>query len=170
MAVITFPATQDRGALRPVSTEVSIQRLAMSSATEWQRQIMTECRRQGILNPAVFAYLKANRLLDRCTLLASEGPTSPLLFKFIGVPTLSVLGRAWGRSVLGQPEDIDPHVEFAHSIGMQYVEAIGAGEALFNRISVTGVGRPFVYTHAVYGWSDRGRRAVLSCIDVHTLH
>jgi hypothetical protein len=37
------------------------------------------------------------------------------------------------------------------------------------RISVTGLGRPFVYTQALYGWSNRWRRAVLSCVDVQDL-
>ncbi|WP_448208580.1 hypothetical protein [Azospirillum sp. sgz302134] len=169
MSVITFPI-QDRGAARPASLDIEARRLAMTSAADWQQDIITECRRQRSLNPSVFAYLKDGGLLDRCTFLASEGPSDPLRFRYIGTPTLSVMGGAWGRSVIGQPEEVDPHSEFAHRIGLEYAEAIGGGEALFNRIAVTGLGRPFVYTQALFGWEDRGRRAVLSAIAVHSLH
>ncbi|WP_448206500.1 hypothetical protein [Azospirillum sp. sgz302134] len=169
MSVITFPM-QDRGAMPPASLDIEAQRLTMTSAADWQQDIIAECRRQRSLNPAVFAYLKDGGLLDRCTFLASEGPSDPLRFRYIGTPTLSVMGRAWGRSVIGQPEEVDPHTEFAHRIGLEYAEAMTAGEGLFNHFVVTGLGRPFAFTHALYGWSDRGRRAVLSCIDVHTLH
>ncbi|QCO00033.1 hypothetical protein D3093_32720 (plasmid) [Azospirillum argentinense] len=169
MSVISFP-NQDRGAQRPASPEFDVQRLTFADAADWQRAIIGECRRQRTLTPAVFSFLKAEGLIDRCTFLASEAPGDAIRFRYIGMPTLRVLGRAWGRSVIGQPEEVDPHSEFAHRVGLEYAEAIGAGEALFNRFSVTELGRPFVYTQALYGWEDRGWRAVLSCIDVQTLH
>lgn len=68
--------------------------------------------------------------------------------------------------MLDQPENADPHSELARHIGLQYVEAVEGGQALFNRIRVTGLGQPFIYTQALYGWLDNGRRAVLSCVDV----
>jgi hypothetical protein len=168
MSVLQFP--MDRGAPRPVSPVIAVQRLTLDHAADWQLDILSECRRQKTLTPSMLTYLKRTGLLSRCTFLASLEPSSPLLFQYLGEGTLSVLGRAWGRSVLNQPEAADPHSEYAHRIGLQYVEAIGGGEALFNRISVTGLGRPFVYTQALYGWADNGRRAILSCIDVQTLH
>lgn len=168
MSVVAFPSYRADDLRFALCTEVH--RLSLPDAAEWQQQIIAECRRQRSLSPAVFAFLKSERLLDRCTFLASEQPEAPLLFKYIGAPTLSVLGRAWGRSMLNQPEEVDPHAEFAHSVGAQYAESIGAGEALFNRISVTGMGKPLVYTHALYGWAEGGRRAVLSAVDVQTLH
>ncbi|KAA0573333.1 hypothetical protein FZ983_30430 [Azospirillum sp. B21] len=170
MTVLSFPTT-DRGAQRPaIRPETTILRLTLAEAADWQQTIMAECRRQRVLTPSLPAYLKREGLMDRCTFLSSTGPGEPLCFRHLGIPTLSVLGRAWGRSVLNQPDEMDPHVEFAHSVGAQYAETIGAGEAIFNRVTVSGVGRPFVYTHALYGWEVRGRRAVLSAVDLQTLH
>ncbi|MBP2294704.1 hypothetical protein [Azospirillum rugosum] len=168
MSILQF--TRQGAAPRPAALDIEAQRLPMHTAADWQRAIIEECRRQRTLTPSVFAYLKTAGLLDRCTFLASEGPADPLRFCYIGAPTLRVLGRAWGRSVLNQPVDLDPHEEFAHRVGAEYAEAMGAGEAVFNRFSVTGLGRPFVYTGAVVGWSEGGRRAVLSAIDVLTIH
>ncbi|MBP2233402.1 hypothetical protein J2847_006740 [Azospirillum agricola] len=170
MSVLSFPEVgrnSDRPTAEPVTT---ILRLTLAEATDWQRTIMAECRRQRVLTPSLPAFLKRAGLIDRCTFLSSIGPGEPLCFRHLGVPTLSVLGRAWGRTVLNQPDEMDPHVEFAHSVGAQYAESIGSGEAVFNRVTVSGVGKPFVYTHALYGWEDRGRRAVLSAVDVQTLH
>lgn len=170
MTVLSFPTT-DRGALRPaIRPETMFLRLTLAEATDWQQTIMAECRRQRVLTPSLPAYLKREGLMDRCTFLSSTGAGEPLCFRHLGIPTLSVLGRAWGRSVLNQPDEMDPHVEFAHSVGAQYAETIGVGEAIFNRVTVSGVGRPFLYTHALYGWEDRGRRAVLSAVDLQTLH
>ncbi|MFC5358815.1 hypothetical protein [Azospirillum himalayense] len=163
MPVLHFP---DQGTRRPAEVVIDTRRLTMRSAAEWQQQIVTECRRQRTLTPTVFRFLKGSGLLGRCTFLASEGPAEPLRFCYIGAPTVGVLGRGWARSVLDQPVDQDPHTEFACRVGLEYAEAIGAGEALFNRIAVAGVGRPFVYTQALFGWDDRGRRAVLSAIDM----
>lgn len=168
MNVLRFPP--DRGSPRPISPEITVSRLALDAAADWQRTILAECRRQRTLTPSVFAYLKRTGLLERCTFLASMDPGSALAFRYLGTPTLGVLGRAWGRSALNRPLDANSHSELSDSAGAQYAEAIEGGEAVFNRISVTGLGQPFVYTHAVYGWIDRGRRAALSCIDVQTLH
>jgi len=166
MSVVSFPGAEPRHS----AVVTSITRLTLADATDWQQVIAAECRRQRLLTPSVFAFLKDNRLLDRCTFLASDVGSEALRFLHIGDPTLRVLGRGWGRSMLGQIEAVDPHAEFAHSVGAQYAESIGAGEALFNRISVTGMGKPLVYTHALYGWAEGGRRAVLSAVDVQTLH
>ena len=168
MTILQF--TRQGPAPRPATPEIEAQRLPMHAAADWQLAIVEECRRQRNLTPTVFRFLDGTGLLSRCTFMASEGPTDPLRFCYIGAPTLRVLGRAWGRSVLNQPVDMDPHEEFAHRVGAEYAEAMGAGEALFNRFAVTGLGRPFVYTQALFGWSEGGRRAVLSAIDVQTLH
>ncbi len=170
MSVIAFPTIKDRGAQRPSFPLIEITRLTLEDAADWQAQIVAECRRQRVLSPSLTGWLKARGLLARCTFLSSDEPGGALCFRFLGEPTLSVLGRAWGRSVLNRPDEQDPHVEFAQNVGAQYAESIGAGEAVFNRVVVSGVGRPFVYTHALYGWEDRGRRAVLSAVDIQTLH
>ena len=149
---------------------IDVKRMTLGLAADWQRDLMAECRQQRSLSPAVFTYLRSRGILERCVFLASMEARTPLLFRYLGGSTLRVLGRRWGESVLNQPEDADPHSEFAHYIGLQYAEAIEGGEALVNRISVAGVGHPFVYTQALFGWEDSGRRAVLSAVEVHTLH
>jgi hypothetical protein len=169
MAVVSFPGT-DHSTGQGATVETVITRLTLADAADWQQAIAAECRRQRLLTPSVFAFLKDRRLLDRCTFLASDEGGDALRFLHIGEPTLRVLGRAGGRSMIGQFDVDDPHADFAHSVGAQYAESIGAGEALFNRISVTGMGKPLIYTHALYGWSEGGRRAVLSAVDVRTLH
>ena len=168
MSILQF--TRQGAAPRPTALDIEAQRLPMGAAADWQRAIIEECRWQRTLSPSVFRFLEGAGLLSRCTFMASEGPAAPLRFCYIGAPTVGALGRAWARSVLNQPVDQDPHEEFAHRVGAEYAEAMGAGEALFNRFSVTGLGRPFVYTGAVFGWSEGGRRAVLSAIDVQTVH
>ncbi len=168
MPILHFP--DPTGTRRLAEIVIDTRRLTKRSAADWQCQVIEECRRQRALTPAVFSFLKATGLLSRCTFLASEGPADPLRFHYIGAPTIGVLGRAWARSVLDQPVDQDPHTEFACRVGAEYAEAIASGEALFNSFSVTGLGRPFDYVQALFGWSDGGRRAVLACIDVKALH
>ncbi|AWJ82697.1 hypothetical protein TSH58p_03680 [Azospirillum sp. TSH58] len=168
MSILQFYT--DRGAPRPVHTEIRVERLTLRAAADWQQDIAAECRRRRTLSADLFDWLERRGLFDRCTVLAAMEAETPLLFRRIGVPTVKVLGMGWSRSMIGQPEAADPHADYAHRIGLEYAEAIGAGEALFNRIAVAGVGRPFVYTQALFGWEDRGRRAVLSAIDVQTLH
>lgn len=177
MTILAFHiANNGRGAERPAATPsvispaIDVSRLPLSNAACWQMQIMTECRRQRKLTPSLPAWLKAQGLMTRCVFLSSDEPGEPLIFRYIGTPTLSVLGRAWGRANLNRPTDRDPHAEFAHRVGTEYTEAISAGEAVFNRVSVTGMGQPFVYTHALYGWESYGRRAILSAVDLHTIH
>lgn len=168
MSILQFPP--ERGAMRPAPTDVTVERLCLHSAAEWQQDILAECRRRRVLTPDLFNWLDDRGLLDLCTVLATMEANTPLLFRRIGGPTLQKLGRAWGRSMLGQPEAADPHHDYAHRIGLEYIEAIGCGEALFNRVSVTGIGKPFVYSQALYGWEVGGRRAILSAINVQTLH
>lgn len=171
MTIIALQLANGRGAQRPTTAPaIDVSRLSLVEAADWQQQIMAECRRQRVLTPSLPTWLKRSGLMDRCTFLASDGPGLPLVFRYLGAPTLSVLGRAWGRSVLNQPDETDPHIDYAHRIGAEYAETIDAGEAVFNRITVSGMGRPFIYTHALYGWEDRGRRAILSAVDVQTLH
>lgn len=165
--VIPFPTP---AISRSGPMDVAVRRLAVGDAADWQRNILAECRRQRAFTPDIPGYLAKAGLMNRCTFLASDGPTSPLLFKHLAATTVAVLGRAWGQAMLDQPEEADPHGELAHHVGLQYAEAIEGGQALFNRISVAGLGRPLVYTQALYGWSEGGRRAVLSCIDVQDLH
>lgn len=162
--VLHFPT--ERGAQRPATTEISVRRQSFSMCADWQLAIAEECRRQRTLNPRVFEYLKTNGLLPRCTFLASDEPGAPLRFRYIGSPTLSKLGRAWGRSMLGQSLDVSPHEEFSSSVKAQYGAAIDSGELVLNRIDVHGIGRPFAYTHLLVGWEDKGRRAVLSAINL----
>jgi len=169
MTAPTFPIT-NRGAQRPSFPMIEISHLTRADAADWQVAVMAECRRLKMLTPSLTGWLKGAGLLSRCTFLSSDGPGEPLCFRDLGEPMLPVLGRAWSRSMLNPPDDQDPHIEFAQNVGAQYAESIGAGETIFSRVIVSGVGRPFVYTHALYGWEDRGRRAVLAAVDIQTLH
>ncbi|TWA76875.1 hypothetical protein FBZ83_11716 [Azospirillum brasilense] len=165
MSVISFP-NQDRGARRPASSkDVTIERRPIHAAADWQSWIVNECRTQKTLSPSIFSFLKGTGLLVRCTFLASDGPNSPLLFRYIGAPTVEFLGRAWARQQIGKPDLDDPHHAITEGIGPQYREAIEGGEPLFNQVTITGLSADQkVYTHALYGWQDSGRRAVLSCL------
>lgn len=154
-----------RGAAARPTLHLQISRQRCGTMADWQAAIVAECRRHRTLCRPVFDFLKGSGLLTRCTFLASDTPDGPLVFRHIGAPTLSVLGRAWGRAMLNQPTEDDPHTEFSASINAQYASAI-AGEVVHNRIVMLGPwadGKP--YTHALYGWrADDGRRAVLSAI------
>lgn len=101
----------------------------------------------------------------RCTFLASNGPDAPLTFRYIGAPTIKVLGAKWASDHLGQPEEADPHQVLADGVGAQYREAIEGGEAVFNHALLTMSGVVYPFTHTLIGWADgAGRRAVLSCV------
>ena len=166
MSVLQFP-TMVRGAQRPASSQdVTIERLPIHAAADWQSWIINQCRYQKTLSPSVFSFLKGAGLLERCTFLASDGPDSPLLFRYVGAPTVEFLGRAWARQQIGKPDLDDPHHAITEGIGPQYREAIECGEPLFNRVTITGLSASRkVYTHALYGWQDTsGSRAVLSCL------
>jgi hypothetical protein len=164
--LLTFPTT-DRGAQRPASLpEIGVTRQSIRRCADWQATIAEECRRQRTLNPRVFEFLKTSGLLERCTFLATDEPGGRLRFKYIGAPTLAKLGRAWGRSMLNHPLDESPHAEFSASVDAQYGDAIASGDLVLNRIDVHGIGQPFAYTHLLVGWEDKGRRAVLSAIDL----
>lgn len=162
--IVQFPAPEARHA-RP-APEITITRQPVNRAADWQEAIAQECRRHRRLTPAVFAFLRTTGLLSRCTFLASE-PGGPLTFRFIGVPTLTVLGTAWARGVLHQPDEADPHADFAAAIGEQYADAIESGDIVFNTIAVQGIGQGFRYTHMLAGWTEHGRRAVLSAVALH---
>lgn len=163
--ILTFP-TKVRGAtVRPaIRADVAVEHKPLRLCADWQSAIAEECRRQRILNPRVFEFLHTTGLLERCTFLATEVAGGPLVLRHIGMPTLTKLGRAWGRAMLGQPLEGSPHPEFAHSVEAQYSAAITSGELLLNRVEVHGIGAPFAYTHLLVGWEDSGRRAVLSAI------
>ncbi|MBP2291061.1 hypothetical protein [Azospirillum rugosum] len=166
MSVLLF---QSRGPAiqRPEpKEELLITRLRVDEAADWQLAIVEECRRQRTLTPSVFNFLKEQGLLDRCTFLASEGMEQPLVFRYIGGPTVRFLGRAWARQQIGKPDLDDPHQVLAEGVGQQYREAIEGGDPVFNRVTITGLSAsPKVYTHMLYGWAPQdGRRALLSCL------
>ena len=164
--LLTFPTT-GRNTQRPASLpEIGVSHQTLRHCADWQSSIAQECRRQRTLSPRVFDFLKASGLLERCTFLATDEPGGRLRLKYIGAPTLTKLGRAWGRSMLNHPLDDSPHAEFSASVEAQYSAAIGSGELMLNRVDVHGIGCPFAYTHLLVGWEDRGRRAILSAIDI----
>lgn len=167
MTAVVLPFPVARPLLRRAPPTVIIDRQRLRRAADWQLAIVDECRRHRSLNPSLVAYLKGSGLLSRCTFLAAA-PGEPLVFRFIGQPTVSVLGTEWARRQLGQPEDSDPHRDFATSVGGQYHEAIESGEALYNRIVTRGVtASPFAYDHTLIGWTlPSGERALLSAITV----
>lgn len=161
--ILAFPTTNRGAAARP---EIEVEHQPLRRCADWQADIARECRRQRTLNPGIFHYLRFSGLIECCTFLASETAGGPLVFQHISVPTLTKLGRAWGRSMLGQPIDGSSHTEFTHSVESQYGAAISSGELLLNRIEVHGIGAPFAYTHLLVGWEDGRRRAVLSAINL----
>jgi hypothetical protein len=164
MTVIPF-----RGGFAPPPTvcEVSVERQPLRLALDWQREIVRECGRHRVFNGQVVQFLEESNLLRRCSMLSTDVGGGPLKFRFVGRPALDTLGEAWGRMVLNKPEVDDPHCDFATAIGEQYVEAIESGEPLVNKISVTGVGQPFSFTHALIGWQTTSRRAILSAVKMH---
>lgn len=164
--VLNFPAI---GVAARPEIHLDLHRETTARMADWQAAIIRECQRHEELCPAIFDFLKRTKLLHRCTFLASDVPGGPLLFRYIGAPTIAVLGRGWARQQLGQPEEEDPFEAVATTVGAQYVEAISGGEALFNTVATTGMGsHPMSFDHALFGWEARdGRRAVLSAITLH---
>ena len=156
-----------RGAQRP-AIHLEIQRQRGATAADWQAAVIAECRRHETLNPALVANLKRAGLLERCTFLASDTPGGPLRFRYIGCPTITMLGRAWARHHLGRPHVENPHAEFVDVMSPLYAEAIEGDEPVHNLVTMCGLwpeGRP--YTHVLCGWQAQdGRRAVLSAIEL----
>ncbi|CAO3445677.1 hypothetical protein [Azospirillum argentinense] len=166
MSVVALPLMGKAIPHRPVNEAVTIHRLPVEAASDWQQEVKNECRRQRSLTPAVFDFLKAAGLLDRCTFLASEHQFAPLRFRYIGGPTVRFLGRAWALQQIGKPDLDDPHQTLAEGVGHQYREAIEGGDPVFNRVTITGLSlSPKVYTHMLIGWQQSdGRRALLTCL------
>ncbi|MBP2302497.1 hypothetical protein [Azospirillum picis] len=153
--------------IQPPACEVVVQRRTVRQALDWQQAIVGEARRYPHGSPDLVRYLKDSGLLPRCSFLSSEQNGGPLLFRFIGRPALDTLGEAWGRMVLGKPEVEDPHCDFSAAIAREYAEAIESGEAVVNEVSVTGIGRPFSFSHALVGWRQGQHRAILSAVKMH---
>ena len=165
MTILAFP-TKLQGAEHQQRPEIHLDLHRERSVTmlDWQARIIEECHRHDTLNPALIGALERMNLLDRCTFLASDYAGGPLRFRFIGCPTILVLGRAWARTNLGRPHEENLHAEFPVSLGAEYVKAIG-GEVVHNRINMSGAGAVPSYTHALVGWrAADGREAVLSAI------
>lgn len=167
MAVHAFPGRA--GHTRPLSADITLQRLPIREAAPWQVDVVTECRRLGTPCVDVFAWLKATGLHRRCVLLAAM-PGERLRFRFIGEPTVRFFGPGWARQQLGQSDADDPHRDIAETIGREYREALEFGP-LLNRVLIRGLSvEPLVYTHALVGWRlETGHRAVLSLIEAPTL-
>ncbi|CAO3418157.1 hypothetical protein [Azospirillum doebereinerae] len=166
MGLVPFPLTH-RGVRHPGFPVIEVSRLSLDEAADWQANVMAECRRRKAPTSSLADWLETRGLLPRCTVLSSDGPGEPLCVPeraFIVTPD----GGREQRSIR-RPDDSDPHL-LAQTIGVQCAESVGAGEAVLNRILVSGIGRPFVHTHAFYGWEDNGRRRVLSAVDIQTLH
>lgn len=163
MSIIAFPGRQ----APQRSTEVMIQRSRLVDALDWQQTIIAEARRYPGGGPALIRWLWNSGLLDRCSYFSTAPEGGPLLFRYIGRPALDTLGEAWGRTVIGKPENEDPHDAFAAAISEQYAMAIESGEPVVNEIRVTGIGKPFSFCHALIGWKEGPRRAVLSAVKMH---
>lgn len=162
-AVVAFP---QRGATRPAIVHAELERQPVRMANDWMQAVAAECGRHATLCPPIFDFLKRTGLLSRCVLIASD-PGGPLTWRYVGQPTISVMGRAWGRSNLGQPVTADERADFGNTMGGCYAETIDTGHVLVNRVRLHGLGRPLVYLHSLIGWrASDGRRAVLSCVQL----
>ena len=165
---LRFPTFWIRRPVEPAPPEavVEIHRQPLSFAADWQTNIVDRCRELRTLNPEVFQHLSETGLRRRCVYLSSDGD-GPLLFRYIGEPTVRYLGVEWAKSQLGKPDLDDPHQSLAEGIGAQYREAIEGGVPVFNRIMITGLSAdPKIYTHVLIGWRlPEGRRALLSLLN-----
>lgn len=160
--VVSLPS---RGAARPATIHAELERQPVRVANDWMQAVAAECGRHATLCPPVFDFLKRTGLLSRCVLIASD-EAGPLTWRYVGQPTIKVMGRGWGRSNLGQPVTEDERADFGDAMGDCYAEAIDTSEAVVNRVRLHGLGRPLVYLHSLIGWQANGRRAVLSCVQL----
>ncbi|WP_431855295.1 hypothetical protein [Azospirillum sp.] len=162
-AVLTFP---QRSAQRPARVHAELERQPVHVANDWMQAVAVECGRHSTLCPPIFDFLKRTGLLSRCVLIASD-PGGPLTWRYVGEPTVSVMGRAWGRENLGRPVTVDERADFGDSMNTSYAEAIDTGRPLVNRVRLFGHASPLVYLHSLIGWkASDGRRAVLSCVQL----
>ncbi|MBK3798655.1 hypothetical protein GAY33_05315 [Azospirillum brasilense] len=166
---LRFPAIlrrPDPPAPAPEVITVDIHRQPEWAALDWQLAIRDLWRDHPTLCPSFKDKLKATGLLPRCCFLASLD-NGPLIFRYIGEPTIAFLGREWARYQLGKPDLDDPHQTLAEGVGAQYREAIEGGAPVFNRVMITGLSaEPKIYTHLLLGWRlPDGNRALLSCLD-----
>ncbi|MCG5239191.1 hypothetical protein ACIU1J_01095 [Azospirillum doebereinerae] len=166
MGVIPFPLT-NRGVRHPTFPVIEVSRLSLDEAADWQANVMAECRRRRVPTSSLADWLETRGLLLRCTVLSSDGPGEPL--RIPGQALIPALNGEREPGAIHHPGATDPHL-LAQTIGVQCAENVSAGEAVLNRILVSGIGCPFVHTHAFYGWEDKGRRRVLSAVDIQTLH
>lgn len=146
----------------------SLERESSKVASDWMSAVVARCTSQNVIDPALVSWLKRGDLLQRCVFLASDGPNDPLKFRFIGTPSIRVMGRSWARRNLGRAVADNDGSDFGDAMAASYDEAIDGGGALYNRITLTGSLRdPVVYTHSLVGWRmPDGRRAVLSCVQL----
>ena len=161
-AVLAFPT---RGAQRPAVVHAELERQPVRVANDWMQEVAAECGRHATLCPPVFDFLKRTGLLTRCVLIASDAG-GPLTWRYIGEPTVKVMGRGWGRANLGQPVTADERADFGNTMGTSYAEALATGSAVVNRVHLIGLASPLVYRHSLIGWEANGRRAVLSCVQL----
>lgn len=161
--VVSLPS---RGAQRPAIVHAELERQPIRVANDWMQAVAAECGRHRTLCPPIFDYLKRTGLITRCVLIASD-PSGPLTWRYIGEPTVSVMGRSWGRANLGRPVLEDERADFGDSMGASYAESVDTGEVLVNRVWLHGLASPLVYLHSLIGWkTSDGRRAVLSCVQL----
>ncbi|PWC98007.1 hypothetical protein [Azospirillum sp. TSO5] len=164
MTILTLPAIS--GVAQPRIVRASLERRPLGEAAEWMRDVAAECCRHPTLSRGVVEYLQHRGLVNQCVLLAAE-PSGPLCFQFIGVPTMTVMGRAWARQQIGRAVADADDTEFGDAMFASYEEAVESGQPVFNRIALDGLASPLIYTHTLVGWrDDTGRRAVLSCVQL----
>lgn len=160
----------NRGAATAAFPVIEITPMPLTEAAGWQTEIMAECRRQPMLSSSLTGWLKQAGLLSRCCFLANDQPGEPLCLQFIDEDMLEGSNPTWGCPLLDPEPGGRATIDYAHLIALEFAGTVTAGNAVFNRVTVWGSGVPFTCSHLVYGWEEFGRRAVLSAIDVHTLH
>lgn len=150
-----------------MTVAVEIHRQPLWVGTDWQLAIRDLCRRERQFGPPVLDWLRETGLMSNCLLLASDTRAGPLIFRYIGQPSIKFLGRRWAAERLGTPESENPFHELGDGVGEHYHTAIDGGEILLNRIRLVGMSaEPLTYTHLLVGWrASDGRRALLSCLD-----
>ncbi len=167
MSVITLAGMERSPASSsPPLLRAHLERRPVKDAAAWMLDVAAECARHSTFNRGIIDYLRACGLVNQCVILAAD-PGGPLTFRFIGIPTMIVMGRAWARQNLGRPVAQADGTDFGDAMFASYDDAADGTSPVVNRVSLNGLVRPLTYTHSLIGWRDgAGGRVILSCVQL----